>query len=135
MGACRDARRAFHREERTVEAFPLLRHAGAMSKMTVQPNGVEVPVGTDDTIIAALNKNGYTYLLGCRRGGCGICKVQVESGEIEHNRPVAESALSAEERAEGICLGCRAVPQGDVTISLCQSALRVTNPLLHPRSA
>ncbi|GAA1703495.1 2Fe-2S iron-sulfur cluster-binding protein [Propioniferax innocua] len=98
----------------------------------VEPNGVEIPAGEDDTIMGALNKHGYTFLVGCRRGGCGICKVQVLEGEIEHNRPIAESALNTEERGEGVCLGCRAVPQGDVRIALLKSALRVTNPLLHP---
>ncbi|WP_176451817.1 2Fe-2S iron-sulfur cluster-binding protein [Enemella dayhoffiae] len=106
-----------------------------MPKLTVDPNGVEVPVAEGETVMAALNKNGYTYLLGCRRGGCGICKVQVTEGEIEHNRPVAESALSLEERDENVCLGCRAVPQGDIRITLMKSALRVTNPLLHPPAA
>ncbi len=103
-----------------------------MDVITVDPNGVSVPSGADDTIMAALNKHGYTFLVGCRRGGCGICKVQVLEGEIEHNRPVAESSLSNEERSDGVCLGCRAVPRGDVRITLLKSALRVTNPLLHP---
>lgn len=98
----------------------------------VEPNGVEVPVADQDTIMGALNKAGYTFLVGCRRGGCGICKVQVLEGEIEHNRPVAESALPADERERGTCLGCRAVPRGDIRITLLKSALRVTNPLLHP---
>ena len=40
-----------------------------------------MPVG--DTIMAALNKNGYTFLLGCRRGGCGICKVRVDEAELD----------------------------------------------------
>lgn len=106
-----------------------------MPEIIVEPNEVQVPVTEGDTIMAALNKNGYTFLLGCRRGGCGICKVRVIEGTIEHNRPVAESALPAEERAEGVCLGCRAVPQGDIRIALLKSALRVTNPLLHPPAA
>ena len=107
-----------------------------MPEIIVEPNGVKVPVAEGDTIKAALNKNGYTFLLGCRRGGCGICKVRVDEGTIEHNRPVAESALSAEERAEGVCLGCRAVPQSEqIRITLLKSALRVTNPLLHPPAA
>ncbi|WP_432558104.1 2Fe-2S iron-sulfur cluster-binding protein [Granulicoccus sp. GXG6511] len=107
-----------------------------MPEIIVEPNGVKVPVAEGDTIMAALNKNGYTFLLGCRRGGCGICKVRVVEGTIEHNRPVAETALPAEERAEGVCLGCRAVPQGEeIRITLLKSALRVTNPLLHPPAA
>lgn len=106
-----------------------------MPDIVVEPNGVVVPANEGDTIMAALNKNGYTFLLGCRRGGCGICKVRVDDGGFEHNRPVAESALSAEEREEGVCLGCRAVPQSDIRITLMKSALRVTNPLLHPPAA
>lgn len=106
-----------------------------MPDIIVEPNGVVVPASDGDTIMAALNKNGYTFLLGCRRGGCGICKIVVEEGETEHNRPVADTALPAEERAAGVRLGCRAVPQTDIRISLMKSALRVTNPLLHPPSA
>lgn len=100
--------------------------------LTVEPNGVSMPVDPDETIMAALKRHGYSYLFGCRRGGCGICKVQVVEGEIEHNRAIAESCLSPEERADNVCLGCRAVPQGDVRIVLLKSTLRVTNPLLHP---
>lgn len=108
----------------------------SVPEIIVEPNGVVVPANEGDTIMAALNKNGYTFLLGCRRGGCGICKIVVEEGETEHNRPVAESALTSEERTAGVRLGCRAVPKTDtVRISLMKSALRVTNPLLHPPAA
>ncbi len=72
-----------------------------MPKLTVEPTGIEVPAAEDDTIMAALNKSGYTYLFGCKRGGCGICKIEIVEGEIEHNRPVAETALSTEERERG----------------------------------
>lgn len=105
-----------------------------MAKITVESCGVEIPVEAGETIMSALHRNGYSFLLGCRRGGCGICKIQVNEGEVEHNRPIATTTLSEDERAEKVCLGCRAVPQGDVTITLMKSALRVTNPMLHPRS-
>ncbi|WP_051214930.1 2Fe-2S iron-sulfur cluster-binding protein [Granulicoccus phenolivorans] len=105
-----------------------------MPKLTVEPTGIEVPAAEDDTIMAALNKSGYTYLFGCKRGGCGICKIEIVEGEIEHNRPVAETALSTEERERGICLGCRAVPKTDIVARLTESSIRVTSPLLHPQN-
>jgi ferredoxin len=31
----------------------------------------------DETVLSGLYKAGYAYTIGCRRGGCAICKVDV----------------------------------------------------------
>jgi hypothetical protein len=61
---------------------------------------------------------GLRYRVGCKRGGCGICKVQLKLGEVRYERPIADSVLSDDERVEGICLSCRAVPITDIVIEL-----------------
>lgn len=101
-----------------------------MPTVTVQPDGVEVPLEDGETILAGLFRNGYAYRIGCRRGGCAICKVDIVEGEVEYNRTVAENVLTAEERATGTCLSCRAVPVGDVTIALRDEHLRRVSSLL-----
>ena len=55
---------------------------------------------------------------GLRRGGCGICKVQLTHGEVRYERPIATSVLSDDERVAGICLSCRAVPITNIVIEL-----------------
>ena len=61
---------------------------------------------------------GLRYRVGCKRGGCGICKVQLVLGEVRYERPIAESVLSRRRAGEGICLSCRAVPLTNIVIEL-----------------
>lgn len=101
-----------------------------MPKLTVVPNDVTVDVADDETILDALYRHGYAYRIGCRRGGCAICKVDLLEGEVEYNRPIADKVLTGEERDQGICLSCRAVPTTDVVISLREDSLRTVNPIM-----
>jgi hypothetical protein len=39
-------------------------------------------------------------------------------GEVHYERPIATNVLSDDERVEGICLSCRAVPLTNVVIKL-----------------
>ncbi|UUZ44859.1 2Fe-2S iron-sulfur cluster-binding protein [Janibacter limosus] len=101
-----------------------------MATIIVQPSGAEILISPDDTVLAGLQKAGYAYTVGCRRGGCGICKVDVLEGSFTYNRPVADSVITAEERTDGTCLSCRAVPDVDLTIQMRDASLRLVNPLL-----
>ena len=44
--------------------------------------------------------------------------MQLKLGEVRYERPIAESVLSDDERVEGICLSCRAVPITNIVIEL-----------------
>lgn len=89
----------------------------------------------DETVLSGLYKAGYAYTVGCKRGGCGICKLDVLEGEFTYNRPVADSVVSADERTDGTCLSCRAVPDSDITIQMRTSELRLVNPILRQINA
>jgi CDP-4-dehydro-6-deoxyglucose reductase len=101
-----------------------------MPSVTVQPDGVCVQLEDGETILAGLYRRGYAYRTGCRRGGCGICKVDLLEGAVDYERPVAPTVLSDDERESGICLSCRAVPNGDISIALRDDVLKCTMPLL-----
>ncbi|MBM6544965.1 2Fe-2S iron-sulfur cluster binding domain-containing protein [Janibacter sp. YIM B02568] len=87
-------------------------------------------LGPDETLLSGLYKAGYSYTVGCKRGGCGICKVDVLDGDFSYNRPIAATVISAEERTDGTCLSCRAVPDSDVTIQMRDDEMRLVNPFL-----
>jgi ferredoxin len=89
-----------------------------MPNVIVQPDGVRVTTMADETLLRALGRAGLRYRVGCKRGGCGICKVQLLLGEVRYERPIAASVLSDDERVEGISLSCRAVPLTNVVIAL-----------------
>tara|TARA_R110000796_G_scaffold169508_2_gene286359 strand:+ start:19387 stop:19626 length:240 start_codon:yes stop_codon:yes gene_type:complete len=58
---------------------------------------------------------GNCVPVGCRGGGCGLCKVQVLRGEYQcgpmSSKHVSESALAC-----GEVLACRIYPRSDLTI-------------------
>jgi CDP-4-dehydro-6-deoxyglucose reductase len=89
-----------------------------MPDVTILPDGIQVAAGDDETLLRALARAGLRYRVGCKRGGCGICKVQLKLGEVRYERPVADSVLSDDERVEGVCLSCRAVPLTNIVIEL-----------------
>lgn len=101
-----------------------------MTTIIVQPSGTQIHIEPGDTLLSGLQKAGYAYTVGCRRGGCGICKIDVLEGEFSYCRPVADTVITDDERADGTCLSCRAVPEDDVTIQLRDASLRLVNPLL-----
>jgi ferredoxin len=87
-------------------------------EVTIRPDGDLVETRDDETLLAALGRAGLRYRIGCRRGGCGVCKVQLVLGEVRYERPIAGSVLSDDERVRGVCLSCRAVPITNVVIEL-----------------
>ena len=60
----------------------------------------------------ALGKKGIP--VGCRNGGCGVCKVQVLSGSFT-KRVMSREHISAEEEAQGCVLACRVKPTSAIT--------------------
>lgn len=101
-----------------------------MPVITVQPDGEDIPIDPGETILEGLNKSGYSYRIGCRRGGCAFCKVDLLDGEVVYEKAVADTVLTPEERSTGTCLSCRAVPVSDVTIELRDDRIKMTNRML-----
>ena len=55
--------------------------------------------------------------VGCRGGGCGVCKVQITEGQY-HTRKMSRAYLSAEEEAQGIVLACKCFPDSDMRVKV-----------------
>ena len=55
--------------------------------------------------------------VGCRRGGCGGCRVRVLIGDYRSDR-MSRSHISAEDEAEGVVLACCIYPQSDLSLRL-----------------
>lgn len=63
----------------------------------------------------ALGKKGIP--VGCRQGGCGVCKVRVLEGSYS-KRVMSRAHVSAEEEAEGCVLSCRIKPTSDLRVAV-----------------
>jgi ferredoxin len=53
--------------------------------------------------------------VGCRRGGCGVCKVRLLEGEIQAE-PMSRAHVGPAERAAGWALACRIRPRSDLVL-------------------
>lgn len=84
---------------------------------------IQVECKEGEDILGALRRDGCREVrVGCRRGGCGVCKVQLLAGDVKHGC-TSVAHVSVAERQEGWGLACRMVPQSDVTISVPEVAV------------
>ena len=63
----------------------------------------------------ALRRKGIP--VGCRSGGCGVCKIRIEKGTVRRG-PTSRAHVSLEDEAEGVALACRCYPEADLELSV-----------------
>ena len=55
---------------------------------------------------------GHIIKVGCRGGGCGVCKVKVVKGDYETGK-MSLKVCSLKERKNNIVLACRCYPKSE----------------------
>jgi len=58
--------------------------------------------------------------VGCRGGGCGVCKIHITKGEFSA-KAMSKAHISEAERARGVVLACRVFPTSDLKFTVCNS--------------
>jgi ferredoxin len=92
------------------------------------------PCRTDQTLLGGMEQLGRKGIpVGCRGGGCGVCKVRIESGAVRRER-MSRSHVSVAEEAQGYVLACRAYPQSDLQLQAVAALARCLERRLSPRS-
>lgn len=71
--------------------------------------------------MASLGRRGIPC--GCRGGGCGVCKVQVLSGQYR-SRAMSRAHISEAEQQAGKVLACRIYPDSDLSLRVLGSLQR-----------
>lgn len=70
------------------------------------------------TVLEGMASLGYKYVpLGCRGGGCGICKVKVVAGSYD-KRVMSRAHVSEEDEASHRVLACRIWPTSDLRLKV-----------------
>ena len=70
-------------------------------------------------------------VIGCRGGGCGVCRVRVLEGEY-HTSPMSREHVSEAEQEAGYALGCCLFPRSDLVLSVSRKTSQ--QPISTPRS-
>ncbi|MDA0824315.1 MAG: 2Fe-2S iron-sulfur cluster-binding protein [Proteobacteria bacterium] len=68
-------------------------------------------------VLRAMERLGRKGIpVGCRGGGCGICRVQVLDNGRYRTLKMSRAQISIQDEASGMCLACKLIPQGDLRI-------------------
>jgi len=72
----------------------------------------------NNQVLLAMERQGQRIIpVGCRRGGCGICKVQVLRGDYD-TLVMSRAQVSEAEEADGFALACRLTPRSDLMLKV-----------------
>ncbi len=86
----------------------------ATVRVRLAESGAVLTASSHETLLEALERNGYRPPFNCRTGICATCKLRLVAGQVNRG---ADSGLTQAQRAAGEVLSCVARPLGDVTIA------------------
>lgn len=85
-------------------------------EITLEDTGERYRCKPEESLLAGMERLGKRGIpVGCRGGGCGVCKVRIVAGTYR-KRVMSRACLSAEEEAVGVVLACRVWPSSDIRL-------------------
>lgn len=99
--------------------------APARFQLTLEGHGCASAYEGERVLVALERAQGFRQLVnlprrlpvGCRRGGCGVCRVRVLAGEYDKG-PMSRAHVSAADEAAGVVLSCCIYPRSDLSLRL-----------------
>ena len=84
----------------------------------IENSGEDYLCAMDENLLRGMEVLGRRGIpVGCRGGGCGVCKVHIKSGAYEA-RKMSKACVFEEEQAQGIVLACRVFPRGEISLEV-----------------
>ncbi len=75
-------------------------------------------INESDSLLVGAEKNLRQDIpVGCRGGGCGVCKIKILSGKYLSKR-MSKAHVGEEEALLGYVLACRIYPLSDLSITM-----------------
>jgi len=85
-------------------------------RITVVNRQASYSCGEDKSLLLGMEAQQVKAIrVGCRGGGCGMCKIRILSGEFEKKR-MSRAHIGEYEEQQGYALACRILPRGDMQI-------------------
>lgn len=81
--------------------------------VTFSKNNKSSKIHADQTVLELSEELDIGIEFSCRVGTCGICKVEMTSGDVDM---AVQDALEPDDKVKGIILACQAKPKGAVTV-------------------
>jgi ferredoxin len=82
----------------------------------IEPSQESFSCLDSESLLLGLARQGVRVIpVGCVSGGCGVCRVQIVSGEFETGT-MSRAHVSEEEQRLGIALACKVYPRSDLVL-------------------
>ena len=79
---------------------------------------------SNSTLLAAMIGKGVELIpVGCRAGGCGVCKIRVLEGNYS-TKKMSRAQITEEEEQAGYALACRVYPLSDMLVETIEKAIK-----------
>lgn len=90
--------------------------SGAPFRIVVASLDCEFSCRSDQSLLAAMMAAGERSLtVGCRSGGCGVCRIEVSCGHFRTGF-MNRSVVSLADQESNVVLACRTYPLSDMVI-------------------
>ncbi len=90
-----------------------------MYQISIEDSGDVFVCAAGRNVLKAMEKLGRKGIpVGCRGGGCGICRVQVIGKGQYHTGKMSREQVSLEDEKKGICLACKLVPESNLRLKV-----------------
>ncbi|MGE5471584.1 MAG: 2Fe-2S iron-sulfur cluster binding domain-containing protein [Bacteroidota bacterium] len=84
--------------------------------VVIEETGESFRCSPQESLLVGMERLGKKGIpVGCRGGGCGVCKVEITAGSFE-KKVMSRDYVSVEDEAAGRVLACRVRPTSDIRL-------------------
>jgi ferredoxin len=84
--------------------------------VVIEETGESFRCAPHESLLVGMERLGKKGIpVGCRGGGCGVCKVEIIDGAFT-KRVMSREYVSHEDEASGRILACRVMPTSDIRL-------------------
>lgn len=88
----------------------------AIYSITIEDTGEIYACKPEQDLLRAMEKLGRKGIpVGCRGGGCGVCKVEIVTGDTV-SKKMSRAQVTEEDEARRRVLACRTYPRSDISL-------------------
>ena len=87
--------------------------------IVIEDTGEEFACPTGRNVLKAMEQLGRKGIpVGCRGGGCGVCRVQVMGNGLYSTGRMSREQVPVEDEEKGICLACKLFPEDNLRLKV-----------------
>ena len=84
--------------------------------VVIEETGESYRCSPQESLLVGMERLGKKGIpVGCRGGGCGVCKVEITDGSFT-KKVMSREYVSLEDEAAGRVLACRVMPTSDIRL-------------------